>query len=87
MTDLVRRTALELGFQVGEEKPSPVSEDFSLLSSLAPGVYSSVSAALDDGRPMRHAHNARFDLDERFLPIAAAMYTETARQYLLHKDP
>jgi amidohydrolase len=87
MTDLVRRTALGFGFQVGEEKPSPVSEDFSLLSSLAPGVYFLVGAALDDGRPMRHAHNARFDLDERFLPIAAAMYTETARQYLLHKDP
>ena len=83
MTDLVRSVALGLGFQVGEEKPSPVSEDFSLFSSLAPGVYFLVGAALDDGRPMRHAHNAQFDLDERFLSIAAAMFAETARQYLL----
>jgi len=83
MTELVRRVALGLGFQVGEEKPSPVSEDFSLFSSLAPGVYFLVGAALDDGRPMRHAHNAQFDLDERFLSIGAAMYAETARQYLL----
>lgn len=83
MTDLVRSVALGLGFQVGEEKPSPVSEDFSLFSSLAPGVYFLVGAALDDGRPMRQAHNAQFDLDERFLSIAAAMFAETARQYLL----
>lgn len=83
MTNLVRRAALGFGFQIGEEKPSPVSEDFSILSSLAPGAYFLVGAALNDGRPMRHAHNAQFDLDERFLPIAAAMYAETARQYLL----
>jgi amidohydrolase len=55
----------------------------SLFSSLAPGVYFLVGAALDDGRPMRQAHNAQFDLDERFLSIAAAMFAEIARQYLL----
>ncbi len=83
LTELVRQVALGFGFEIGEEKPSPVSEDFSLLSSLAPGVYFLVGAMLEDGRPMRHAHNAEFDLDERFLPIAAAMYAEAARQYLL----
>jgi len=82
MVKLVRRTAEGLGLEVGEEKPSPVSEDFSLLSSLAPGAYFLVGAALGDG-VLRHAHNAAFDLDERFLPIAAAMLAETARQYLL----
>ena len=87
MTALVRKTALGFGFQVGKEDPSPVSEDFSLFSSLVPGVYFLVGAALEDGRPMRHAHNAEFDLDERFLPIAAAMYAETARQYLLSAAP
>jgi len=79
---LVRRVAEGLGLQVGEEKPSPVSEDFSLLSTLAPGAYFLVGAGLDDGNPERHAHNATFDLDERFLPIAAAMLAESARQYL-----
>lgn len=85
LADLVRNVALELGMEVGDEKPSPVSEDFSLLSSLAPGVYFLVGAELDDGQPMRHAHHSNFDLDERFLPIAAAMFAEVARQYLLHE--
>jgi amidohydrolase len=83
LTEMVRDIALGLDFQVGEEKPSPVSEDFSLFSSLAPGVYFLVGAALDDGRPMRHAHNTEFDLDESFLPLAAAMFAEIARLYLL----
>jgi amidohydrolase len=87
LTMLVRRVAQGLGFQVGQEAPSPVSEDFSLFSSMAPGVYFLVGAALEDGRPMRFAHNAEFDLDERFLPIAAAMLAETARQYLLSRLP
>lgn len=82
MTALVGEVAHGFGFLVDEEKPSPVSEDFSLFSSLAPGVYFLVGAALDDGRPMRFAHNAQFDLDERFLPIAAAMFAEIARLYL-----
>ena len=73
--------------QVGREAPSPVSEDFSLFSSMAPGAYFLVGAALDDGRPMRFAHNAEFDLDERFLPIAAAILAEIARQYLLSQLP
>ena len=87
MTNLIRETALGLGFQVGQEKPSLVSEDFSLLSRLAPSAYFLVGAKLDDGRPARYAHNAQFDLDERFIPIAAAMFAETARQYLLQAGP
>jgi amidohydrolase len=83
LTELVRGVALGFGFQVGEEKPSPVSEDFSLFSNLAPGVYFLAGAALEDGRPMRHAHNAQYDLDESFLPIGAAMLAEIARHYLL----
>jgi amidohydrolase len=87
MTDLVRRVAEAFGFRVGREVPSPVSEDFSLFSSMAPGAYFLVGAALDDGRPMRFAHNAEFDLDERFLPMAAALLAEIARQYLLAQLP
>lgn len=84
MASLVERVALEFGFQVGEENPSPVSEDFSLFSSQAPGVYFLVGAALNDCRPPRQAHNSQFDLDdERFLPIAAVMYAGIALQYLL----
>jgi len=87
MTNLVRQVAEGFGLRVGREAPSPVSEDFSLFSSMAPGAYFLVGAALDDGRPMRFAHNAEFDLDERFLPIAAAMLAEVARQYLLSQLP
>jgi amidohydrolase len=82
MCEIVSQVARGLGFELGEEKPSPVSEDFSIYSTLAPGCYFLVGATLDDGRPMRFAHNAEYDLDERFIPIAAAMYTEVARQYL-----
>jgi len=82
MARLVRKTAEGFGLRVGDEKPSPVSEDFSLLSQLAPGAYFLVGAALDDGVP-RQAHTATFDLNERVLPIAAAMLAEVARQYLL----
>ncbi len=84
MAKLVRRVAEGLGMSVEDEHPSPVSEDFSLLSSLAPGAYFLVGAALDDGAPQRQAHNAAFDIDERCLPIAAAMLAESARQFLLH---
>ena len=83
MTELVSQVASDFGFDLGEEKPSPVSEDFSLYSSLAPSCYFLVGAALDDGRPARFAHNAEYDLDERVLPIAAAMHAEIARRYLL----
>ena len=86
MARLVRMTAEGLGLSVDSEKPSPVSEDFSLLSSLAPGAYFLVGASRNDG-VARHAHNAAYDLDERFLPIAAAMLAETARQYLLQGTP
>ena len=83
MSQLVEDIALQLGMIVEEEKPSPVSEDFSLLARLVPGVYFLVGAQLMDGKPLRHAHHPMFELDERFLPIAAAMLAETARQYLL----
>lgn len=86
MSELVRDVAEAFGFLVGEEKPSPVSEDFALFSSTAPGVYFLVGAALDDGRPMRFAHNAEFDLDEQFMPIAAAMLAETASEYLRRQE-
>lgn len=86
LTRLVRQVAQDFDFEVGDEKPSPVSEDFSLYSSMTAGVYFLVGATLDDGRPTRHAHNAEFDLDEAFLPIAAAMYAGTARQYLLQAN-
>jgi amidohydrolase len=86
LTELVRNVALGFGFEVGEEGPSPVSEDFSVFSNLAPGVYFLVGAALDDGRPRRHAHNAQFDLDEGVLAIGAAMFTEIVRHYLQDRE-
>jgi len=68
-----RRAAQKLGLQVGEEKPSTVSEDFSRFSSAVPGVYFLVGAGHTDGRPMRHAHNAQFDLDEAgYIEVAKA---------------
>ncbi len=81
LADLVARVALGMGLVVSPEVPSPVSEDFSLYTQHIPGVYFLVGAAIE-GEPPRQAHSSRFDLDERVLPIAAAMLAGTALEFL-----
>ena len=81
LADVVKRVATALGLTVGPELPSPVSEDFSLYAQSVPGVYFLVGAALDM-YPPRQAHSSRFDLDERMMPVAAAMLAGTALAYL-----
>lgn len=78
---LVERVAVGMGLRVKPEVPSPVSEDFSLYTQHVPGVYFLVGAA-PEGGPQRQAHSSRFDLDERALPVAAAMLAATALEFL-----
>lgn len=78
---LVERVAAGMGLEVRPEVPSPVSEDFSLYTQHVPGVYFLVGAAPEEG-PRRQAHSSRFDLDERALPVAAAMLAGTALEFL-----
>jgi amidohydrolase len=85
LADVVKRVATALGLTVGPELPSPVSEDFSLYAQSVPGVYFLVGAALELN-PLRQAHSSRFDLDERMMPVAAAMLAGTALAYLAQEQ-
>ena len=56
------------------------AEDFGSFSDLVPGAMFSLGA-LVEGDPRQH-HNPRFDIDERSLPLGAAILAETALRYL-----
>lgn len=66
----VREAALEMG-----------GEDFSYLAREAPGCFFMLGGATP-GEPRRLHHHPRFDVDERCLPIGAAILAETARRFL-----
>lgn len=85
LTELIRRVAGQvLSLNVLPEKPSPVSEDFGLLTRRAPGVYFLIGARPKDGVP-RQTHTSHFDLDEDAIPLGAALLAEAARHYLLER--
>jgi amidohydrolase len=65
---------------VKPREPGMGAEDFSTLSSLAPGAMFRLGCRIDGDE--RKAHNPRFDLDERCLPIGAAILAEAALWYL-----
>jgi amidohydrolase len=56
------------------------AEDFSCFTKLVPGAMFVLGCQID-GSP-RQLHNPFFDLDERSLPIGAAMLAETALRQL-----
>jgi amidohydrolase len=56
-------------------------EDFSFMCQKAPGCYLNLGGAIS-GEPERLHHNPRFDIDERCLPIGAAVMAETAIRFL-----
>jgi amidohydrolase len=57
------------------------AEDFAYMTQKAPGAMFMLGAAIDDGVSRGH-HTPIFDIDERALPIGAAILAETARRYL-----
>lgn len=57
------------------------AEDFAYMTQAAPGAMFGLGAAIDDGVARAH-HTAIFDIDERALPIGAAILAETARRFL-----
>ena len=61
--------------------PGLGAEDFAYLCQQAPGAMLMLGAALDDGVVRAH-HTPIFDLDERCLPIGAAILAETAVRFL-----
>jgi len=70
---------------LGEEHLAPPeksmgAEDFAFFSQLAPGAMFFLGCRIED--EPRFAHNSRFDIDERCLPIGSAMLAESALRLL-----
>ncbi len=57
------------------------AEDFAYMTQRAPGAMFMLGAATPDGFPRAH-HTPVFDIDERALPLGAAVLAETARRFL-----
>ncbi len=82
VTDLVRDVAAEL---LGAEHVLPHememgAEDFGAFSKLAPGAMFMLGCRIEGDERM--PHSPRFDIDERCLPIGAAILTEAALRLL-----
>jgi amidohydrolase len=86
MTALVRQVGADLlGVEnVGEGRLEMGGEDFSYFSEQAPGCFFMLGGAIP-GEPKRLHHHPRFDVDERCLPLGAALLVETALRYLRQK--
>ena len=83
MTELVRQVGGDLlGEQNVTESPLEMGgEDFSYFAQKAPGCFFWLGGALP-GEPTRLHHHPRFDVDERCLPVGAALLAEIAIRYL-----
>jgi amidohydrolase len=66
-------------------EPEMGAEDFGFFSALAPGAMFMLGAKLQDDE--RQHHNPRFDIDERCLPIGAAILAEAALRLLRREGP
>lgn len=83
MTGLVGQVASRLlgANRVVTVEPTMGAEDFSYYLLRAPGCFFRLGAGFPGEMP-RAGHNPRFDIDERALPIGAAVLASVARQYL-----
>jgi len=83
LTALVRRVgAAMVGAPNVLEAPLEMGgEDFSYFAQSAPGCLFWLGAATP-GEPQRLHHHPRFDIDERCLPLGAALLAEIALRYL-----
>jgi amidohydrolase len=67
-------------------KKGMAGEDFAYMCQAAPGAMIGLGAGLMDGVNRGH-HTPRFDIDERCLPIGAAILAETALRFLRGELP
>jgi amidohydrolase len=74
-TDLLGAEHVQL-----EPEPGMGAEDFGSFSELAPGVMFGLGCRIEDDE--RRHHDPRFDVDERCLPIGAAIMAEAALRFL-----
>jgi amidohydrolase len=56
------------------------AEDFGVMTALAPGAMFRLGSLIDGDE--RKGHNPHFDIDERCLPIGAAVLAGAARRLL-----
>ncbi len=82
---LLRQVAADLlgAEQVHSRKPEMGAEDFGFFCKQAPGAMFGLGCRIE-GDERKH-HNPRFDVDERCLPVGAAILAEAALRFL--KDP
>lgn len=85
MADLIRQVATDLlGIDnVHIEEPEMGAEDFSILVSEAPGALFSLGVGYKESEKALRLHSPDFDIDEKALPVGAAILAETARRYLV----
>ncbi len=83
MTALVRQVGADLlgADHVLETELEMGGEDFSYFAQEAPGCFFLLGSATP-GEPKRLHHHPHFDIDERCLPIGAALLAETALRFL-----
>jgi amidohydrolase len=83
LTSLVRQVGADLlGAENVLESPMEMGgEDFSFFAKKAPGCLFWLGGATP-GEPKRLHHHPRFDVDERCLPLGAALLAETAVRFL-----
>ena len=83
LTALVRQVGADLlGAENVEQAPLQMGgEDFSYFAEEAPGCFFFIGGATP-GEPVRLHHHPRFDVDERCLPLGAALLAEAAVRFL-----
>jgi amidohydrolase len=82
VVDLLREVATDLlgAGHIQPPEPEMGAEDFGAFSELAPGAMFMLGCRIEGDE--RKAHNPRFDVDERCLPVGAAILAEAALRRL-----
>ncbi|OQY22383.1 MAG: peptidase M20 [Anaerolineaceae bacterium 4572_32.2] len=85
IAELQRQVAADLlgAEHIREPEKSLGAEDFGFFSTLAPGAMFMLGSLIEGDE--RQHHNPHFDIDERCLPIGAAILAEAALRFLRQK--
>ncbi|MBL8102822.1 MAG: hypothetical protein JNM02_09855, partial [Anaerolineales bacterium] len=83
VADMIAEVGTDL---LGEGNVRPMhkslgAEDFPEFLRDAPGAMYTLGTMIE-GRPVYELHHPKFDLDERALPVGAAVLAETAKRFL-----
>jgi len=83
VNDRLRRAAKELLGEAAvlDTELGMASEDFAYMTQAVPGAMFMLGAAPAEG-PTRYHHTDIFDIDEKVLPLGAAVLAETARRFV-----